>query len=292
MRLSWTIPTPDVRNTVQTSPVERGHTTLDPTSYMRGQLAAVPYPSPRRGSDSHTATRRHPLTGSKVERAHISTSNLKRVWLDRACRAVNFCVALVAVALALPLMLVIALAVRLSSPGPVFYVQNRVGMDRRNVSGTLPMQERRKEGDRGGKVFRIYKFRTMRVQAQATQVWASKDDPRITSIGRFLRAYRLDELPQLVNVLKGDMNVVGPRPEQPQIFQELRRELDRYPERQRVLPGITGWAQINQSYDQTLQDVERKLHLDLEYIQRRSALEDLRIMARTMPVMLFRKGAM
>jgi lipopolysaccharide/colanic/teichoic acid biosynthesis glycosyltransferase len=132
----------------------------------------------------------------------------------------------------------------------------------------------------------------MYVQSRPAEVWASKDDPRITPVGRFLRAYRLDELPQLLNVLKGDMNVVGPRPEQPRIFQELRRELDRYPERQRVLPGITGWAQINHHYDQTLEDVERKLQLDLEYIQRRSAFEDIKIMARTMPVMLFRRGAM
>jgi lipopolysaccharide/colanic/teichoic acid biosynthesis glycosyltransferase len=132
----------------------------------------------------------------------------------------------------------------------------------------------------------------MHVHAQPVQVWASKDDPRITRIGKFLRAYRLDELPQLLNVLKGDMNVVGPRPEQPQIFQELRRELRRYPERQRVLPGITGWAQINHHYDQDIKDVERKLHLDLEYIQRRSALEDVGIMIRTIPVMLFRRGAM
>jgi lipopolysaccharide/colanic/teichoic acid biosynthesis glycosyltransferase len=215
------------------------------------------------------------------------------VWLDRACRIVNFCVALLAVAVALPVMVVIGLAVWLTSPGPILYVQERVGMDRRHSSRTIPFQgERRRASDRGGKLFRIYKFRTMYVQNRPAEVWAKKDDPRITPVGRFLRAYRLDELPQLINVLKGDMNVVGPRPEQPGIFQELRRELDGYAERQRVLPGITGWAQINHHYDQSLEDVERKLQLDLEYIQRRSAFEDLKIMVRTMPVMLFRRGAM
>jgi lipopolysaccharide/colanic/teichoic acid biosynthesis glycosyltransferase len=214
------------------------------------------------------------------------------VWLDRACRVLNFCVALVGLALTLPLMGVIALAVWLGSPGPILYVQNRVGMDRRRSFSAIPIHERRRAADRGGRLFRIYKFRTMYVEGHSKEVWAAKDDPRITPIGRFLRAYRLDELPQLINVLKGDMNVVGPRPEQPQIFQKLRGELDRYPERQRVLPGITGWAQINHHYDQTIEDVERKLALDLEYIERRTALEDLKIMARTMPVMLFRRGSM
>jgi lipopolysaccharide/colanic/teichoic acid biosynthesis glycosyltransferase len=277
---------------VPTSPVERVQTTLDPNyAFVRGELSAATYPSPGRAFAPQVAPRRDSYEESWVERGSESTRNLKRLWLDRACRIVNFCAAFVALVLTLPLMVVIALAVRLGSPGPIFYVQNRVGMDRRQGSRTL-IHCRRKEGDRGGKVFRIYKFRTMHVHAQPVQVWASKDDPRITRIGKFLRAYRLDELPQLLNVLKGDMNVVGPRPEQPQIFQELRRELRRYPERQRVLPGITGWAQINHHYDQSIKDVERKLHLDLEYIQRRSALEDLGIMIRTIPVMLFRRGAM
>jgi lipopolysaccharide/colanic/teichoic acid biosynthesis glycosyltransferase len=139
----------------------------------------------------------------------------------------------------------------------------------------------------------MYKFRTMFMEeGSAREVWAAKDDPRITPVGRFLRVYRLDELPQLLNVLKGDMNIVGPRPEQPSIFQSLRASLDDYPERQKVLPGITGWAQINHHYDQSLDDVKRKLRLDLQYIRRRSAVEDLKIMARTMPVMIFRKGAL
>src|SRR5437660_8668811 len=106
-----------------------------------------------------------------------------------------------------------------------------------------------------------------------------------------LRKYRLDELPQLWNVLRGDMNVVGPRPEQPKIFSDLRGKIDHYQHRQRVRPGITGWAQINLHYDSSLDDVRRKVSYDLEYIGRQSVLEDLRIMANTVPVMLFKKGA-
>ena len=133
----------------------------------------------------------------------------------------------------------------------------------------------------------IYKFRTMFVTPDATQVRAARDDPRVTRVGRFLRAVRLDELPQLFNVLKGDMNIVGPRPEQPEIFAELKEQLPSYAKRQRVLPGITGLAQVCADYDRSLEDVRRKVKLDLEYINRRSALHDLSIMARTIPVMIF-----
>ncbi len=143
--------------------------------------------------------------------------------------------------------------------------------------------------DQGGRIFTIYKFRTMRSDRPKGQVWAAQNDPRVTPVGRVLRATRLDELPQLVNVLKGDMNIVGPRPEQPDIFQELSREVRNYRERQRVLPGITGLAQVNLGYDRSLEDVRKKVGFDLQYIRRRSATEDLMIMAKTMPVMVFRR---
>ncbi len=123
------------------------------------------------------------------------------------------------------------------------------------------------------------------------QVWASGTDPRITRIGSVLRKYRLDELPQLWNVLIGDMNIVGPRPEQPSIFLDLRDQVARYQQRQRVLPGITGWAQVNHPYDQSIDDVKKKVAYDLEYIGRRSMVEDLKIMARTIPVMVGKRGA-
>jgi lipopolysaccharide/colanic/teichoic acid biosynthesis glycosyltransferase len=127
--------------------------------------------------------------------------------------------------------------------------------------------------------------------AEQIQVWAAKNDPRITPLGRILRAFRLDELPQLFNILTGDMNLVGPRPEQPAIFNDIRQELSNYRRRQRVLPGITGLAQVSLPYDSDLEDVRKKVDLDLQYLRKRSPGEDFRIMVRTMPVMVGRKGA-
>jgi lipopolysaccharide/colanic/teichoic acid biosynthesis glycosyltransferase len=221
-------------------------------------------------------------------------------------RLLNVFVAAIGILITLPLMALIALAVWLTSSGPILFSQKRVGRDRRrrrrqeSSSGEAgPDIEDpdigRREGDAGGQVFTMYKFRTMATdpeESMSREVWASPDDCRITSVGSVLRAYRLDELPQLFNVLLGDMNVVGPRPEQPAIFQELRSQVDRYPERQIVLPGITGWAQVNRSYDQSLDDVRRKVEFDLEYIRRRSAVEDFRIMLRTLPVMAGRQGSL
>jgi lipopolysaccharide/colanic/teichoic acid biosynthesis glycosyltransferase len=216
---------------------------------------------------------------------------------DRACRALNVAVAGVGILLTLPFMLVIAALIKLTSRGPVFYTQPRVGIDQRagmdRRTNGRSGQEGRRSRDVGGRLFTIYKFRTMRTgrPEDQQQVWAREGDPRITSVGHVLRKYRLDELPQLFNVLKGDMNIVGPRPEQPEIFQELREEVDGYPYRQKVLPGITGWAQVNHHYDQCVDDVKRKVSLDLEYIRRRSAAEDFKIMVRTVPVMIGKKGA-
>ena len=208
---------------------------------------------------------------------------------DLARRILNFCVALVGLIVFAPVLLILALLVRLTSPGPIFYIQTRVGLDRRHRD--IYGGNGRRRIDYGGRLFRIYKFRTMQVAApNAKQVWAQRDDPRVTPIGRVLRKYRLDELPQLFNVLRGDMNIVGPRPEQPKIFVDLRDQIERYTVRQRVLPGITGWAQVNQHYDRCIEDVRNKVRLDLEYIERQSALEDLRIMARTVPSVIFREN--
>ncbi|HXO86187.1 MAG TPA: sugar transferase [Gemmatimonadales bacterium] len=206
-------------------------------------------------------------------------------------RALNILVAAIGLLLTAPLMAAIAAAIKLTSRGPVFYTQTRIGIDRREPG--VPAGNSRRTNDYGGKPFRIYKFCTMRPaqKAKSDEVWARPDDPRVTAVGRILRSYRLDELPQLVNVLLGDMNVVGPRPEQPTIFERLRHQVDRYEQRQRVRPGITGWAQVNQSYDTSVDSVRRKVELDLEYIRRQSVLEDVRILLRTLPVMLGTKGA-
>jgi lipopolysaccharide/colanic/teichoic acid biosynthesis glycosyltransferase len=127
-------------------------------------------------------------------------------------------------------------------------------------------------------------------QGSVDQKWAERDDPRVTPIGRFLRRYRLDELPQLINVLLGDMNLVGPRPEQPRIFAMMREQIPDYAGRQRVLPGLTGWAQVNLSYDNTTDDVRKKVQYDLEYIARESPLEDLKIILYTLPAVVVKRG--
>jgi lipopolysaccharide/colanic/teichoic acid biosynthesis glycosyltransferase len=227
--------------------------------------------------------RHHYRDWSRGELAESSSP----AWLRRS---VHFILALIALIILLPVMLLVALLVRLTSRGPVLYTQVRVGLDRR--TNARSSQNHRRERNLGGQPFTIYKFRTMRVDAehQSGAVWAQQGDPRDTSIGRLLRQYRLDELPQLINVLRGEMNIVGPRPERPTIFAELREHIAEYPLRQRARPGITGLAQINHHYDRSLDDVRTKVRYDLEYLQRQSAAEDFRIMLKTLPVMLRRRG--
>ncbi len=208
---------------------------------------------------------------------------------ERSRRLLNVLVAAALLILLAPVILIVAILVRLSGPGPIIYRQRRVGVDRRRPGSGGNW---RRSVDYGGRLFTIYKFRTMRADADRYgQVWATPDDDRVTPVGRFLRKYRLDELPQLVNVLKGDMNVVGPRPEQPEIFASLRDRVPGYQRRQRVLPGITGWAQVNLAYDRCLDDVRQKVHLDLEYLSKASLAHDVRILMRTIPIVALRKGA-
>lgn len=207
-----------------------------------------------------------------------------------ARRALSVCVSIIGLLLTLPLWVVIAILVKLTSKGPVFHTQVRVGRDGRDSSAG-PEDPRRRH-DLGGKPFTIYKFRTMHAEAeqQTGAVWATKNDPRVTAVGRILRQYRLDELPQLVNVLKGEMSVVGPRPERPTIFAELRQSIPDYKLRQRALPGITGLAQVLQQYDSCLEDVQRKVEFDLQYVRQQSFWQDLKIMIETIPVVLLRRG--
>jgi lipopolysaccharide/colanic/teichoic acid biosynthesis glycosyltransferase len=209
---------------------------------------------------------------------------------ERWRRPANVAVAAVALILSAPVMVIVAIAIKVTSRGPVFYSQTRVGWDRRSTEFGPP--DARRRHDLGGRPFQIYKFRSMYINAEhlTGAVWAAREDPRVTWLGRYLRQYRLDELPQLFNVLKGDMNIVGPRPERPSIFSDLRQEIEDYSRRQRARPGITGLAQINQQYDTSLDDVRNKVKFDLEYIGRQGLWEDVRIMFRTVPVVLFRKG--
>lgn len=248
-------------------------------SGLHESQSAMPRPSAR---VSRPVLKALPAIEREAPEVALSHSEIAR-------RALNFVLALIGLIVALPVLLIVAALIKLTSRGPVMYTQMRVGLDRRGDNGDL---NHRRVTDMGGKPFRIYKFRTMHVNAEqgTGAVWAQKHDPRITWIGRSLRQYRIDELPQLINVLKGEMNIVGPRPERPTIFAELRENITEYPLRQRAKPGITGLAQINHHYDRCLDDVRKKVSYDLEYIGRQSIAEDLRIMLQTVPVILFRRG--
>jgi len=188
-------------------------------------------------------------------------------------RGLNFIMAFAGTVISLPLLPFIVLAVKLDSSGPVLYRQQRVG--------------------RRGVVFRCYKFRTMRVDAEADTgaTWATDDDPRITRVGRFLRSSRLDEIPQLWCVLKGDMHFVGPRPERPEFVEWLSKEIPYYGVRHVVRPGITGWAQVQYKYGNTLEDAREKLQYDLFYIKNASLGLDLLIMFQTIKIVLLGRGA-
>ncbi|MBI3997056.1 MAG: sugar transferase [Candidatus Omnitrophica bacterium] len=180
--------------------------------------------------------------------------------------------ALVGVLLVSPVMALIALAVKLESKGAVIYAQERVG--------------------RFGQTFKMYKFRSMRIDAELSgPVWASAEhDPRLTRLGGFLRHTHLDELPQLFNVIKGDMSLVGPRPERPYFVESLNREIARYDERLLIKPGMTGLAQVHYRYDQTIADVEKKLRYDLLYVKRMCLMLDARILAWTLLVVVSGRG--
>jgi sugar transferase (PEP-CTERM system associated) len=182
-------------------------------------------------------------------------------------------VAAMLIALTAPLALLTALLVRLSSPGAVLYRQTRVGLD--------------------GKTFELLKWRTMRADAEKASgpVWATGDnDPRVTRLGRLMRKTRLDEVPQLWNVLRGDMGFVGPRPERPHFVARLREVIPFYDERHSVRPGITGWAQVKFPYGSTLEDAEEKLEYDLYYVKHMSLLLDLAIVLETAKVMVLGRG--
>lgn len=185
----------------------------------------------------------------------------------------NLIVALVGAIVSLPLILFSALVVKLSSPGPVLYRQKRVGMD--------------------GVPFTVFKFRSMysNAEEQTGPVWAAKDDPRVTPAGRFLRKLRFDELPQLFNVLRGEMSIVGPRPERPEFVKTLSEQIPFYRQRHCVKPGITGWAQINHKYGDTLEDTIKKLEYDLYYIKNMSQSLDTYIIFHTIKTMLLSRGA-
>jgi exopolysaccharide biosynthesis polyprenyl glycosylphosphotransferase len=196
-----------------------------------------------------------------------------RRWTVRLQAIYGWIFTALATVIVLPVVLVAALIVKLTSKGPAFYQQTRVGLN--------------------GSTFTVYKLRSMRQDAEARTgaVWASRNDPRITPFGRFLRKSRIDELPQFWNVLKGEMSLVGPRPERPEFVRELSNTIPFYPHRLCVKPGITGWAQINHQYGDSIQHTVTKLEYDLYYIKNLSPTLDAYIMFQTVKTMLLSRGA-
>jgi sugar transferase (PEP-CTERM system associated) len=215
----------------------------------------------------------------------IAVENLRPSWLvfsegfsktrtlASAKRALDIVLASVGLVLASPVMAVIAVVTRLTSPGGAFYHQERVGQH--------------------GRVFTVVKFRSMRQDAEAGTgaVWAQAQDPRVTPVGRFLRRTRLDELPQLWNVLRGEMSFVGPRPERPQFVDSLKEQIPFYGQRHAVRPGITGWAQVRHSYGSSVEDAMQKLQYDLYYIKHLSIAFDVFIILETVKTVLVRRGS-
>jgi exopolysaccharide biosynthesis polyprenyl glycosylphosphotransferase len=186
-------------------------------------------------------------------------------------RLTSAVVALAGLVLTSPLMLLTALIIRMESKGPVLYNQERVGKD--------------------GRSFQIHKFRSMRLDAEANGVqWAGEDDPRTTRVGRIIRRLRIDELPQFINILRGEMNLVGPRPERPFFVQLLAGKIPYYDLRHAVPPGVTGWAQVSYPYGATVEDAKNKLEYDLFYVKNASTALDLAILFETVRTVVLGKG--
>lgn len=194
-------------------------------------------------------------------------------WEAQIKRLMDIFVSLIVLILGAPIWLLTALVIRLTSPGPAVYKQERVGQN--------------------GKVYTMYKFRSMYIDAEKRSgpTWATANDPRITPVGRFIRKTRFDEIPQFLNVLKGEMSLVGPRPERPFFVEQLKKEIPWYVRRIKMKPGVTGWAQVKHKYDSSIEDVKQKVMYDLYYFENMSLLLDLKIILRTFWVVFTGKGA-
>jgi exopolysaccharide biosynthesis polyprenyl glycosylphosphotransferase len=210
------------------------------------------------------------LTPSALIFSEAFTKSYLQLWLRRL---VSLTTAAIGLILSAPVMALIAAAIKLDSSGPILFVQNRAGL--------------------GGQTFRLIKFRTMRESSEhgSDSPWDRSDETRITAVGHWLRKLRLDELPQFYNILKGEMDLVGPRPEMACNVKTMTEEIPYYALRHAVRPGVTGWAQIRHGYSVTLQDVTEKIRYDLYYVKHMSIWLDLRIIVDTVKIVLFGRGA-
>lgn len=200
------------------------------------------------------------------------SSQLMPEWEKKIKRVMDIIISIIILIFSFPIVVVTAIAIKFESKGSILYRQERSGLN--------------------GKVFKMAKFRSMRSDAEKLSgpVWSTKDDPRITKVGRFIRKVRIDEIPQMVNVLAGEMSLVGPRPERPFFVEQLSKEIPFYKRRLKVRPGVTGWAQVKHKYDENVEDVKEKLRYDLFYIENMSLSNDLKILFRTIFVVLFGQG--
>lgn len=188
---------------------------------------------------------------------------------DTYLRVLDICLSLIGLMIGTPLIIMFGILIKLEDDGPIIYKQERVG--------------------KHGKVFNLYKIRSMKTDAEKFGAqWAQKNDPRILKVGKFIRKTRIDEIPQLFNILKGDMSIVGPRPERPMFTMQFNEEINGFINRLLVKPGLTGWAQVNGGYEMT---PEEKLEWDIEYIKSRNPIIDIRIILKTISVVLTGEGA-
>ena len=238
---------------------------------LRWKLAGVPIEEAQNFYER--ATGRVRVDRLTLEQCIFSTNFSNGVAKRRVKRAFDIAAALSLLVLALPVMLLVVLIIRLQRDGPIFFLQTRHGLF--------------------GQPFRMYKFRTMTViKAGHEARWAAQESHRITPIGRFLRKYRLDELPQLVNILRGEMSLVGPRPEQPSLCNLLEYEIPHFRQRHSVPPGLTGWAQVKYGYGASIAESKRKLEFDLFYVKHLSLWLDLAVVLETVKVVLVGRGAL
>lgn len=270
-----------------------------------GLLGAVAYPSytSRRSSAAASLVSESiPFENNFAKPIHLKSSLALSGMEAFVKRSIDIAGAVLGLILTIPVFMVIPLLIKLTSKGPIFYVQRRVGHNRRRGSydrtdldseKSIQLLGRRSK-ESAGKIFKLIKFRTMVCDAEKKcgPVWAVKNDPRITVIGKILRKTRIDEIPQLINVLKGDMSLVGPRPERPFFVNDFVNKIPGYEIRYLMKPGITGLSQIHNGYDDSLDSVRRKVSYDISYIKNWNILCDFKIIMKTIGVIFTTKGAL